>query len=315
MAAGNYYICFEPGTYPHPEKLRVTLPNVGNDLFDSDALHSGCTKLISINSNEENLSIDAGAYFFQSQPGILGDKVWLDSNKDGIQQADEEGLEGIGVHLYDESWNWLREVYTSSSGNYSFEVEAGNYYLCFEPGTYLQPEKLRLTLPNVGDDLFDSDALYSGCTDLINMFANTDNSSIDVGAYFFQSQPGNLVGFVWHDIDKNGIRDFRTDGSFRPLVDNDGLSVHVHMFDESWHWLKGKEVYGSGKYMFDAESGNYFICFEADSDTTTYVFTTPNVGDDRLDSDANPINNNCTDLINLPPDSRKLNIDAGLFAL
>src|SRR5699024_1129576 len=49
----------------------------------------------------------------------IGDYTWIDSNKDGIQDEDEEVLPGVIVELYDESGeNKLDETTTDKNGLY-----------------------------------------------------------------------------------------------------------------------------------------------------------------------------------------------------
>jgi protocatechuate 3,4-dioxygenase beta subunit len=53
-------------------------------------------------------------------PVEIGDRVWLDSDSDGIQDASESGLAGVTVQLLDNSGSIIAEVNTSANGNYVF---------------------------------------------------------------------------------------------------------------------------------------------------------------------------------------------------
>ena len=84
---------------------------------------------------------------------VLGNRVWLDANKNGIQDPDEPGIAGICVTLYDDNGNTLQTTSTDSNGFYGFYVDAGQtYILGFE-----KPDGLDFTTPNVGLDNLDSD--------------------------------------------------------------------------------------------------------------------------------------------------------------
>lgn len=84
---------------------------------------------------------------------ILGNRVWFDANKNGVQDIDEHGIAGICVNLYDESGRLIQQTTTDTNGFYGFNVEAGTYSIEF-----LKPEKWAFTESNLGNDDQDSDA-------------------------------------------------------------------------------------------------------------------------------------------------------------
>ncbi len=58
----------------------------------------------------------------------LGDRVWVDANCDGDQDADELGVAGVPVALYDQTCtNVLQVTFTDASANYQFYVDPGTY--------------------------------------------------------------------------------------------------------------------------------------------------------------------------------------------
>jgi hypothetical protein len=88
------------------------------------------------------------------QDGILlGNRVWLDKNADGIQSPEEPGVAGVCVNLYDTDGELIQESSTDSNGYYGFNVEAGTYSVEF-----VKPEGWEFTEPNVGYENTDSDA-------------------------------------------------------------------------------------------------------------------------------------------------------------
>lgn len=60
---------------------------------------------------------------------LLGNRVWLDSNGNGRQEAWERGVGGVCVNLYDANGTLLQHTTTDSNGYYGFNVEAGRYFV------------------------------------------------------------------------------------------------------------------------------------------------------------------------------------------
>jgi hypothetical protein len=87
------------------------------------------------------------------QDGILlGNRVWLDKNADGVQSSEEQGVGGLCVNLFDQDGELVQKTSTDSNGYYAFNVEAGTYTIEFD-----KPEGMEFTEPNVGYEETDSD--------------------------------------------------------------------------------------------------------------------------------------------------------------
>jgi hypothetical protein len=84
---------------------------------------------------------------------VLGNRVWLDANRNGIQDPGESGIPGICVYLYDAAGRLLESTTTDSNGIYGFKVVAGRSYRV----EFGSPAYLAFTKPNVGNDDLDSD--------------------------------------------------------------------------------------------------------------------------------------------------------------
>jgi SdrD B-like domain/Protein of unknown function (DUF3048) C-terminal domain len=107
---------------------------------------------------------------------ILGNRVWLDANGNGIQDPGEEGVGGVCVNLYDADGNLIQQTTTDSNGYYGFNVQCGEDYTI----EFVKPDSMEFTQPNIGDDDHDSDADPStGKTKLIH--ATGDDLSWDAG--------------------------------------------------------------------------------------------------------------------------------------
>lgn len=103
----------------------------------------------------------------------LGDKVWLDEDKDGLQTEGEQGVEGVTVKLTGGDLTEEKTTKTDANGNYKFEgLKNGDYKVTFEV-----PEGYEITKTNVGtDDEKDSDGKEVSVT-----IKDADNMSIDLG--------------------------------------------------------------------------------------------------------------------------------------
>ncbi|MEM7219030.1 MAG: SdrD B-like domain-containing protein [Pseudomonadota bacterium] len=102
------------------------------------------------------LAIIASGQVNANVDGLFGGRVWLDENRNGIQEADENDSCPMRVFLdkLDEPRLWLA-IKTDKEGNYLFpEVPLGDYRVRFE-----RSEGYVFTTPNVGNnDNIDSDA-------------------------------------------------------------------------------------------------------------------------------------------------------------
>jgi serine-aspartate repeat-containing protein C/D/E len=139
-----------------------------------------------------------------STPGLaqsLGDRVWLDTNANGIQDAGEQGLAGVTVLLKDTVGAVLQTTTTDSNGNYLFDVAVGSYQVTFEtPSDYVVSPS-----DKGSDDNLDSDIINPATktTGTIAIAAGEQNLSVDAGVY----QTASLGDKVWLDCNGNGVQD------------------------------------------------------------------------------------------------------------
>jgi len=83
----------------------------------------------------------------------IGNRIWLDENKNGIQEDYEKGVGGVCINLLDATGKPVQKTTSDSNGFYGFVTEPGNYIV-----EVTIPEWLKFTKPNVGDEEHDSDA-------------------------------------------------------------------------------------------------------------------------------------------------------------
>ncbi len=115
---------------------------------------------------------------FKQTGTLIGNRVWLDTNKNGIRDPGEEGIGGICVNLYDAHGSLLQGTTTDTNGFYGFNVEKGQAYTI----EFVKPAYMDFTLQNVGDENHDSDAdPLTGKTKLISV--DSDSLLWDAGLY------------------------------------------------------------------------------------------------------------------------------------
>ena len=138
-------------------------------------------------------------------PGFEG-LVWKDTNKDGLQNSNEQGLPGVTVSLYTSNGTLTQTTTTNSQGIYSFEnVLPAEYYLQFT-----LKEGYTFSLQNVGaDDTIDSDADNTGKTGTFTVVTNNETITIwDAGMYI----PDSVVTPTPHE-------DVQPSHNVRPTAD------------------------------------------------------------------------------------------------
>jgi hypothetical protein len=98
-----------------PAGERLTLANQGpDDTVDSDALPgTGITEAVQVLPAQVTRDLDAGLYI----PASLGDRVFLDLDADGVQDANESGLAGVTVNLLDALGTVIGTTQTSGAGD------------------------------------------------------------------------------------------------------------------------------------------------------------------------------------------------------
>jgi uncharacterized repeat protein (TIGR01451 family) len=103
---------------------------------------------------------DAQATIDVASPVSVGDYVWWDVNRDGLQSTDEPAAPGVKVTLKDAEGNVLATTVTDAKGYYAFAglVPGARYQIVFTA-----PTGAVFTTDNVGNDkAIDSDAPATG---------------------------------------------------------------------------------------------------------------------------------------------------------
>lgn len=312
-AFGHYtFSNIQPGQYSVGFSVPVdyTLTQAGaggNSANDSDPdPNTGITPVFTLGESENKTDIDAGMYFQSKNTANLGNFIWYDENKNGIQETGEVGVANVTVTLYDGTTNnAIGTAVTNTDGEYYFRnLRAGTYRIGIT-----QPQGYTLSLYNQGgDDNADSDINpTSGLTDLINL-SNTDDYSWDVGLALTAPLTANVGDYVWDDLNKDGIQDAKEPGV---------QGITVTLFDTTNTVVAVTKTDAFGKYIFNNVEieispsnyrSNYYITFNVPSN---YDVTIPNATADESDSDI--ALSGITPIFILNPGDNLLTIDAGIY--
>ncbi|OPZ72574.1 MAG: Serine-aspartate repeat-containing protein F precursor [bacterium ADurb.Bin478] len=278
VAPGSYLLAFE-----HLKDYYFTLVDQGEDDKDSDADPvTGRTGSLTVAADQVDDRWDAGMVRREAPSQLdnsIGDRVWLDSNGNGVQEEGESGIEGIQVQLLSSpSATLVATTATNSEGLFSFvNVAPGNYLLAFS-----LLDGHHFTLVGQGDEATDSDAeITSGRTAAFSIAADENITGWDAGMTANDSpeRTGIRIGDrIWLDTNKNGLQDEGEPGvpsaTVNLLSDPSGTLVLTSLTD------------AEGQYVFEnVPAGSYRLELLLPDNL---VFTTADAGGDDIDSDADP---------------------------
>ena len=282
LISGTYGIEFKA-----PVGTQFTTQKTGtNSTLDSDPAPNGKTSPILIDASKplgdlgrNAIHIDAGIVPIPVL-GSIGNYVWEDVNKDGLQDMTDLPIKDVQVFLLNASGLKIDSAKTDVTGKYTFSsLPAGTYQVQF-----VKPIGLLPTNANAGtDDTKDSDAdATTGKTQQVTLVPENgglakDNPTLDAG-FFKATNFGSIGNFVFNDLNKDG----KQDPSDTPVA-----GVKVYLLDGSGNKLDSTTTSSLGKYLFDSlTSGTYTVEFKA---PVGQQFTIKDAGiDDTKDSDVNP---------------------------
>ena len=270
-----------------PTGSEATLKTAGvNTTTDSNINPDGTTDAVVIdttlplgNIGRDNPTIDAGIKPIPRY-GSIGDYVWFDQNKDGLQTSGEAPVKGIKVYLLNATGTIIDSTRTDINGKYLFDsLVTGSYKIKF-----VAPKDSNLTVKGTNPlSATDSNSdTNTGLTDAVLIDTTKpsgdparDNRDVDAG---ITVNLGSIAGKTFDDNDKSATQN---------SGDIDHPLVKVYLYKElGGVFVKVDSVItdSQGNYKFNnLTTGNYIVQFSKPSGST---FTNPNVGNDTLDSDA-----------------------------
>ena len=294
LSPGDYTVGF---TTPNGESFGPKDRGT-DDGKDSDVNPStGRTDPFTLTSGQSKTDIDASVL----KDTQIGNFVWNDTDRDGIQDPGEMGVSGVVVYLLDPAFSILKTDTTDANGEFTFDkVSAGNYRLQFVniPSGYVFSPKDQGT-----DDEKDSDPnVGTGVTDIFSVSANQSDLSRDAGIY----QRTTMIGDrVWQDTDADGFQD-----SGEP-----GLpGVIVTLYNSTGGVVATDTTDANGNYIFTGmPAGDYTVGFS--NVPAGYVFSPKDIAGntrDTQDSDANPTTGR-SGTISIAAGQSNTTVDAGLI--
>ncbi|HIC88584.1 MAG TPA: hypothetical protein EYP04_04180 [Anaerolineae bacterium] len=224
-------------------------------------------------------------------PASIGNYVWYDANRNGVQDSGEGGIQGIEVELFDSSDNLIATTTTDGDGAYQFtNLFPGTYRVKIADSNFSGSGVLvgyGVSLQDQGgDDAVDSDGDPVSHDVTVHLMAGQQEETIDFG--FIKASIGD---YVWHDTNADGNQDVDEAGIpgvvLRLYQDADG--------DGSYETLVAQQTTdGDGAYDFtDLLAGSYRLDVDESSLPAGVTLTTNNEpydyilgpGEDHNDAD------------------------------
>ena len=300
LAAGTYSVRINPpANYAISPKTQGADTNVDSD-FD---LVSSTTGSITLASGQNRTDIDCGLNFSQNIKASVGDRVWLDTNADGVQDAGEPGVSNVLVTLYNSTGTAIRYTYTDVNGLYLFtDVAVGTYTV----GVSLPPAFVFSPNNGVISGATNSDIIpASGRTASFTVNAGDQITYVDAGIKLQVSTNGSIGDYVWNDINKNGIQE-----ADEPAIA--GVTIRLlHGITNAVIATTTTDI--TGKYIFnDVPAGNYKVEFVTPAGYTTTTKLSIDPQNSNTDSDVDPVTSRSA-AFPLGAGQRITTIDAGYW--
>jgi serine-aspartate repeat-containing protein C/D/E len=233
-----------------PDSISITAYRSGIDSFlDSDFDKVGGqfrTVDFEVKSNAQRDDLDLGIL----KKSTVGNFIWLDVDRDGIQDAGEEGIPEVKVKLYNEQDVMVDEVYSDEEGHFNLRAHTGSYYLKFEaPPFYGYTSMNGFVAQDVNSDVNHSHGY--GTTDVVQLFEGDVLSDLDAGLVLSSVLSIQEIKLE-SEIEKEGVckLHWKINGDFNKglmkLLKYDGnwSAIHHPVIDENKNefWFEDVEV-------------------------------------------------------------------------
>lgn len=277
----NYIVGFSaPGGTIFSPNVGGTTPGNATTNSDADPV-TGKTGVVNTGvAGTQQTGIDAGIR--NDAKGALGDFVWNDLNKNGIQDAGEPGVPGVKMELYMPGPDGVigggddilvSTDTTDATGYYIFpNLDPGAYFVVATPPAGYTVSPKDVTAGNPAGDVKDNDfgagaAPYAGkyVSGLYGLPTTigglTRDMTVDMGIYNSTANLNSIGDKVWNDVNNNGLQDVGEAGvpnvSVRLL---NGSGVAVNNPATGLPYVVITDANGNYKFV-DLPDGNYIVEF------------------------------------------------------
>ncbi|MBL7726505.1 MAG: carboxypeptidase regulatory-like domain-containing protein, partial [Dinghuibacter sp.] len=240
---------------------------------------------------------------------VIGDRIWNDLDRDGVQDINEPGMANVTATLLDAGDQPLQTTVSDAFGYYQFANIA--------PAAGGTSYKVKFTLPagytfspqtggGGAGNATDSDPnTTTGTTAAFTLLVGESEMDIDCGLVFDQPQlPSSIGDYVWFDADADGVQDAGESGL---------ANVTIMLYNNAGNIVSTTVTNANGYYRFDnVAPGNYRIGITQPAGT---ICTGKDLGgNDNTDSDINNsgVNIRKTDIIVVPANTQITHVDIGL---
>ncbi|MBD2206730.1 right-handed parallel beta-helix repeat-containing protein [Calothrix sp. FACHB-1219] len=184
----------------------------------------------------------------QPQPqGSIGNRIWNDTDGDGIQDAEETGIANVSVKLLNSSQQIIATKLTNSNGHYTFNnLSAGTYTVQVDSST----------LPSGAQITSDPDATKDGQS-VVSLATDETKVNIDFGYKFPLQPPQPKVIEVRVNSSSDDAEQRRTTGSMNLT------STDLELINDSVDQLVGLRFVGVNIPQ-GAKITNAYIQFKVD---------------------------------------------------
>ncbi len=291
-----------------PDGYAISPKDVGgDDALDSDANDDGLTDPFMLRPGVRDVSYDIGLVEAGPPPpgiGSIGDRVFRDDDRNGIQDRLNPGVPGVAVALWivddaGEPSEVIARATTDVNGEYLFsDLSTDQRYIV----QFIVPNTTQFTTRFAGgDEGADSNADPDGLSDIITLAPGEENRSVDAGIFATAS----IGDYVWSDVDSDG----QQDGTELPVG---GITVNLWSVDDTGTRIgvvQTTTTSVAGLYRFSdiVASRRYQVQFIR---PPTASFTRRNVGDPS--SDSNVDGDGFSEIITLAPAEFNRSIDCGI---
>jgi hypothetical protein len=226
-------------------------------------------------------------------PPVIIINKYHDKDRDGVQDDNEEFLEGWEMALHRENGTFVlgSQGRTDENGRLVLTFDQRDGRLAFEPGTYFVSEQLQ------GEWIATTGISQAFALDYMDMVTLTFGN-------YDPYAPASFGDYVWEDSDLDGVQD----------VDEPGVpGVIVDLYDGDGNFIATTTTDSDGHYSFnDITPSDYYVEI---TPPEGYVFTAQDQGgDDSADSDVNAVTGQ-TDTFYLEGSANDTSVDAGIYSV